>query len=108
MRRANKYRAVKVQDDGKTFDSKREHRRYCELKNLEFGGEIERLEVHPRYDLTVLGMKIGVYTADFRYLDRRSGETIVEDVKAPPSRTEAYQLRKKLMKAVHGIEIVEV
>ena len=34
------------------------------------------------------------------------GDVIVEDVKG--YRTEAYQLKKKLMRAVYGIEITEV
>ena len=104
----NKYGAVRVRADGKTFDSKREYRRYCDLKNLLRGGEIESLEIHPRYDFVVNGMKVGFYTADFRYLDRRSGETVVEDVKADVTKTTSYRLRKKLMKAIHGIDITEV
>lgn len=102
----NKYGAKKVQADGHTFDSKAEHRRYCELMTLVNAGEIEALELQPRYELVVCGVKIGRYTGDFRYLDRRTGEQIVEDVKGVKTRD--YVLRRKLMKAIHGIDVVEI
>ena len=43
------------------------------------------------------------YKADFRYIEK--GETVVEDVKG--MRTPVYNLKRHLMKAVHGIEIRE-
>ena len=33
---------------------------------------------------------------------------VVEDVKGRPTRTTAYLLRAKLMRALHGIEITEI
>lgn len=44
------------------------------------------------------------YYADFVYFE--NGERIVEDVKGV--RTEAYKIKRKLMRWIHGIEIREV
>ena len=51
---------------------------------------------------------IGTYTADFRYVDLKSGEVTVEDVKSLPTKTTAYKLRKKIAEAVHGITVTEI
>lgn len=102
----SKYGNRKVVADGYTFDSAGEAKRYQVLKLMQHAGEITRLEVHPHWDLAVNGIKIGRgYTADFSYRDK-AGELVVEDFKGV--RTEAFVLRKKLMKAVHGIDVREV
>jgi hypothetical protein len=100
----NKYGARKTEVDGITFDSAKEAKRYGELKLLERAGEIAELELQPKYDLTVKGQKVCTYKADFRYFEH--GCEVVEDVKG--MRTPVYRLKKKLMKACHGIEIREV
>jgi len=92
--------------DGHHFDSKRERDRYAELKLLERAKEIEGLMVHPRFPLTVKNHKICAYVADFEYVDRRTGERVVEDVKGV--KTAIYKLKKKLMAAILEIEIQEV
>ena len=102
--KANKYRAVKTKVDGLTFDSKAEAKRYGELLLLRSAGEIFALAVHPKYELTVNGVKVGTYVADFAYM--ASDRLIVEDVKGV--KTAVYRLKKKLMKAIHNIEITEV
>lgn len=103
----NKYRAKKTVVDGIKFDSKREARRYQELRLLERAGEIARLNLQVRYPLEVNGHKIGRYTADFVYCDS-DGMLVVEDVKSPATKkARDYVLRKKLMLAIHGIEIRE-
>lgn len=114
----NKYGATTVHVDGLRFDSKREAARYAELKQLEAAGEITELEVHPAFplmvpDLTTEGppwtfVTIGHYHADFQYRNVRTGNMVVEDVKAKPTRTEAYRLRKKFIEAQYRIVIVEV
>ena len=99
----NKYGAVKVIIDGIKFDSKAEGRRYKTLKLLERAGEITNLELQPRYDLIINEIKCGFYKADFRYL--QDNELVVEDVKGV--KTPVYNLKKKLIKAIYGIEILE-
>lgn len=110
----NKYRNIKTVVDGIKFDSKAEARRYSELKLLEKAGEINKLELQPRFDIKVNGTKICTYVADFAYEEDKTdgyfGFTVsnkrVEDVKG--IKTPVYNLKKKLMKAIHGIDIKEV
>ncbi len=100
----SKYNAVRVTDEGKRFDSKAEHRRWVALRLLEQAGEISDLKHHPRYPLIVNGQKVCTYEADSAYIE--SGEQIVEDVKGV--KTPVYNLKKKLMKILHGIDVREV
>jgi len=99
----SKYNNKRVVIDGIKFDSIRESVRYLDLKILERAGEIRNLELQPRYDFVLNGVKMGFYKADFRYID--NGVLIIEDVKG--MKTPVYNLKKKMMKAFHNIEILE-
>lgn len=102
-----KFRNRKTTVDGIEFDSAKEARRWGELKLLERAGEIRGLERQTRFALDVNGQPICHYVADFAY--RRGEALIVEDVKSPITRTNrAYRIKVKLMRALHGVEIVEV
>lgn len=106
----SKYGAVKVTVDGITFDSKKEARRYHELKLLQKAGEIHALEIQVPYLIPVTNLstgsvtQVGRYDADFRYW--QGGEVVVEDVKGV--RTPVYRLKKKLVEAIYGIQIREI
>ena len=125
----SKYKAVKTTIDGITFDSKKEAKRYTELKLLEKAGHITHLELQPEFKITINGAKICTYKADFRYFTVRAennersynskGEwqtptktgdkegQIVEDVKG--FKTPIYRLKKKLVEASYpGTLIKEV
>lgn len=102
--RTNKYKAVRTTVDGITFASKREAKVYAELRLEERAGLISDLELQPEYPITVAGVPICTYRADFRY--KRNGEVIVVDAKGV--RTPVYRLKKKLVKAVYGVEVREV
>lgn len=104
-RRRSKFGAVKTEVDGRRFDSKAEARRYQELLLLGKAGELRELELQPSFRLTVNGTLIAHYVGDFAYLDY-SGRYVVEDVKG--MKTPVYQLKKKLMKALHAIEVQEI
>ena len=91
----NKFNAIKQTYKGEIFDSKKELKRYVELEYLLKAKEINDLELHPKFDLMVNGVKIGRYTADFRY--KKGSETIVEDVKSKVTKTRDYMLRKKIL-----------
>lgn len=106
IERPNKYRNVPVTIDGVRFASKREANRYCELKLLLRAGAIRDLVTHPKYPLCVLGVTVATYVADFAYLDVRTGGRVTEDAKGV--RTPVYRLKKRLMKAIHGIDVKEV
>ena len=105
----NKYRAKKATVDWIRFDSQAEARRYGELKLMQRAKEITDLGVHPRFNLVVAGMQIAIYVADFRYYDFRAGKMVYEDVKSPiTAKLPEYIIKKKLMRALYGIEIKEV
>ena len=105
-RRGNKYRAIKTEVDGIVFDSRSEARRFRVLKLLEKAGEITGLECQPKFRLEVNGVLIQTYKADFAYTLKHNGERVVEDVKSKPTAAKLTFIRtKKLMKAVHGIDV---
>jgi hypothetical protein len=103
--RKGKYNNIKTEVDGLLFDSKKEAARYVELKQLLKSGQISDLQRQVKYKLEVNGQKICHYIADFIYVNHR-GEKVTEDVKG--ILTDVYRLKKKLMKAIHSIEIKEV
>jgi hypothetical protein len=90
--------------DDIVFDSKKESRRYSELRLLERAGMITELELQPRFDIIVNGVNCGYYKADFRYMEE--GEQIIVDVKGV--RLPLYKLKKKIVEAIYSIEITEV
>lgn len=100
----NKYGAKRVVVDGHKFHSKREAARYGELKLLEKAGKIRGLRLQPRFPLFVNDELVCTYVGDFQF--EEDGKLVVEDVKG--FLTHLYKVKKKLLKAVEGIEIREV
>lgn len=106
-KRLNKFHAEPVVIDGHKFASRAEGNRYCDLRSELLGRLITDLKLHPSWPLHGTdGSVISKMTADFSY--RRNGQFVVEDVKATPTKTRSYVIRKKMLKAEYGIEIVEV
>ena len=111
----SKYGAKQIIDSkGRKHGSKAELRRCYELELLERAGEIRDLKRQVKHELIpaqydssgrILEKAI-TYTSDFEYVDVRSGEAVVEDVKG--MRTEVYKIKRKLMLWIHGIRIREV
>lgn len=117
-----KYHSKKINVDGIKFASKKEARRYSQLKLLERAGEISDLQLQVKFELiptqfeeVEVNGKIRrgkcversiSYYADFVYIDNSTGETVVEDAKG--MKTEVYKIKKKLMLYIHGIKIKEV
>lgn len=109
-RTVRKYRNVPTAVDGITFDSRAEARRYADLRNAKRAGIVTDIRRQVAYRLEVNGVLIATYKADFvvTYMD---GVVDVEDVKGGSkggTRTRDYVMKKKLMKAIYGIEIKEV
>lgn len=106
----SKYGAKKTEVEGIVFASKREAAHYCEYRVRERIGEITDLELQPEYPITVIShigevIQVGIYRADFRFREVASGERIVVDSKG--FRTPVYRLKKKLVEALYGIQILE-
>ena len=109
----SKYRSKKEVVDGITFDSRREAKRYVELKWLERSGKIKDLKLQHRFLLQPSFKKDGKtirainYIADFTYFDIEKNKNIVEDVKG--YKTDVYQLKRKLFEYMYPeLTIIEV
>lgn len=108
----SKFNNHKVIVDGeKAADSKHEYRRLNELKTLERVGVIKDLQTQVRYKL-IPSQKIcgkterGVsYVADFVYWNENE-QLVCEDAKG--HKTADYIIKRKLMKLIHNIDVVEV
>lgn len=107
-----KYNNQKKTVDGITFDSILEARRYIILKARLEAGTISDLRLQPHYtimegykDLSGTYIRPVQYIADFSYINA-DGKRIVEDTKGV--RTEAYAIKRKLVRDRFGVEIVEI
>lgn len=103
VRKLRKYRNTPTQLEGEYFASKKEAARYRELCLLERGKVITRLSRQPRFPLQVHGEKICTYVGDFEYFE--NGARVIEDTKGYTTRE--YVIKRKLMKAILGIEVRE-
>lgn len=116
----SKYKSRKITKDGMVFDSLREYKRYTELALLEKAGQISDLQRQEKFVLipaqyeTVID-KNGkwkhkcverecAYYADFSYW--KDGYKVVEDTKG--FRTKDYIIKRKLMRYMNDIAIVEI
>lgn len=99
----NKYHAVVTYVDNIRFASKKEATRYKELSLLLKLGKIKDLQLQVKFPLSINGIKICDYIADFVY--EENGIKVVEDTKGV--RTHVYLIKKKLMKAIYGITVTE-
>ena len=117
--RGNKYHAKKDyrKANGETvkFDSRKEARRYDELRLLERAHQISDLQRQVKFVLIPaqrdpkgkLIERQCYYVADFTYKDS-SGRLVVEDTKSEATRTPVYVVKRKLMLWVHGIRVREI
>jgi hypothetical protein len=106
-KKKSKYGNVKEADDeGRVFDSKREAKRYKELKLLLKAGKIGFLARQTEFELNTGGSHSLVYRADFSYIDMATGKQVVEDAKG--FATSVYKKKRKLMWKLYKIKIVEV
>lgn len=112
----SKYKNKKIQTADGIFDSKKEFKRWCELKLMLDEGKIKNLKRQVEYELIPkqldgLGKVIErkcTYKADFVY--EYMGDTIVEDVKGYRigAAYAVFTIKRKLMLYVHNIKVVEV
>lgn len=112
----NKYFAKKVRTDYGTFDSLGEYRYWIQLNALRKATDpeqrVELIERQVTYPLTVNGILVGKYIADFRvtYAD---GRVEVLDFKNPyvtgkgksTPLGQIFNYKRKLMLAIHGIDV---
>lgn len=92
---------------GHTHDSKKEAGRCNDLAMYERAGVVKGIQVQCKYPLHVNGHLICTYYSDFEYWRQKGSEWeyVVEDTKG--KRTRGYIIKRKLMKAILGIGILE-
>jgi len=114
MTRPHKYRAQPVEVDGIRFDSRREARRYGELKMLERAGDIRNLELQPEYPIRINGEVVRALPTkagakgkplkvklDFAYFE--GNRRVVEDTKGVD--TPVSRLKRALVQHIYGVEV---
>lgn len=95
--------------DGILFASKKEMKRYLDLKMLERAGDIYDLQLQPAFKTFIQGKLFCTYTADFSYWIDHKRVQIVEDVKSTgTAKDAAYRLRKKAAELTYGFKVTEV
>jgi hypothetical protein len=102
--RSSKYNATKIIIDGIKFDSKKEGKYYRELKAMKASGKILSFALQFVFQVTINGINICKYRADFKvlYPDNRAEIWDVKGFKTP-----VYRLKKKMVEAQYGIKIIE-
>ena len=121
----SKFGNRKVTVDGIRFDSRKEAKFYLFLKEAEKKGDISDLRLQVPYELIpaiyedqVIHLKTKDkivkrcvqkavhYVADFVYIETLNNIEVVVDTKG--FKTPEYKLKKKMMRAFKGIDIIEV
>lgn len=98
----------RIRDDI-VFASKMEAKRYDQLKLLEKAGEIQELQLQPRFTLLPAFERHGikykaiVYVADFAYYDCKTKKRVCEDTKG--YETAIFKLKRKLFAYHHNMEL---
>lgn len=127
LAKPSKYKNVRVQVDGHTFDSKREAAVYGELRLRERAGQISDLQIQVKFPLYApilsnkesahMYLEVAEYIADFVFEERGFAidmgygmdrwKRIVVDVKGGKN-TAMFNLKKKWLFLQEGIEIREI
>ena len=97
----HKFKAVRCEDDGIKFASKKEAKRYQQLKLLQDAGEVLFFLRQVPFHLQA-GIK---YVCDYLVF-WTNGEITIEDVKGV--KTDMYILKKKQVEATYPITITEI
>ena len=113
--KASKYLNVKCEYDGHKFDSLKERDYYITLQVYKRYGEVINIELQPQFPYTITYsnptdpdktmIQHVKYIADFK-VDYADGHTAIIDCKG--IKTNVYLRKKKIIKTLYNIDIVEV
>lgn len=107
----SKYGNKKTVVDNITFASRKEARRYEELRLLEQAGEIwalrwqVKIPLHTVDPTTMEMVKVCDYICDYVYKEKGETRDTFEDVKG--MRTQVYLLKKRWLKLEYDFDILE-
>lgn len=108
--KGSKYGAVplpaEISPDGERYRSTLEYRYHQQLLVQQRAGEVVAIERERVYEFEVNGVFLCTYKLDFRvtYADGRVEHV---DTKSQATLSALYKLKKGLMLALHGIELIE-
>lgn len=97
----SKYRAVRIEIDNIKFSSKKEGRRYQELKALQHAGDVKFFLRQTPFHLPGKTR----YVLDFMVF-WENGNVTFEDTKG--FRTQVYKLKKRMVEELYPIKILEI
>lgn len=112
-----KYRNIPTSVGGIRFDSKKEADRWVELQFMQRANLISNLDRQVVFELAPSVMLHGEtkekkamrYICDFYYLNLKTNEYVIEDVKSKiTSKLSEYRNKKHLMKTQLGLDIIEI
>lgn len=92
---------------GEKFRSQLESTYYDQLKLLKQSGEVLDFLREVRFELIVNEVFICAYICDY-IITWKDGRVEHVDCKSSATMTQVYKLKKQLMKACHGIDLIEV
>lgn len=113
----NKYNNKITIVNGIKFSSRKEAKRYGELLLLVRSNKITDLRMQVPFELVDKQLLAGEsrvksairYVCDFCYYDISRGGMIIEDVKSDATKkNKLYRTKKHLMKALLGLDIIEI
>lgn len=93
------------------FASAAELKRWAHLRLGVRAGLYSNLRLQPEFPIEINGMKVTTYRADFSFVDLKAGKIVVEDVKGTTNEKyldPVFKLKRKLVKAVYGLNITLV
>jgi hypothetical protein len=101
-----KFSNKKTVVDGRKFDSEKEAKYYGTLKLRKRIGEITDFEHHKVYKLEVNGILVCTYEADFVITNLDGTQHIIDVKSEATEKLPVFALKRKLMFAVHGIQVI--
>jgi hypothetical protein len=103
--RKSKYRNIRTANgDGTVSDSRKEARIDAEFQLLLRAGQLVKVERKKRFPIIFKGEKICDYECDWCITDRAGNVQVID---AKGLKTAVYRLKKKLMKIINHIDIIE-
>lgn len=90
------------------FASTAEFLRWTHLRLGVLAGLFSHLQLQPEFPIDINGQHVCTYRADFSYTDLEKKKIIVEDVKGTTEEKyldPVFKLKRKLVKAVYGLDI---
>jgi len=104
-KKKSKFRNTKCKAQGEKFDSIGERDRWFFLEAAQREGKIRNLERQVKFEMIVNGEHICDMKPDYAYEIAPSWEKIISDFKGGYKLPADWTMKRKLLKALYGVEI---